>query len=79
MKPYGMTRLDHGDLDDAGCAGNGRATLAYAVPGRGGDARAYRSLRGGKKARARRPAKRAARREGADEARAALDEARGGR
>lgn len=69
MKPYGMTRLDHGDLDAAGCAGNGRATLAYAVPGRGGDARAYHSLRGGKKARVRRLAKRAARREGAAEAR----------
>jgi len=63
MKPYGMARYDAGDCDAGGCADNGRATLVYALPGKGGDARAYRSLRGGAKARTRRPAKRRARAE----------------
>lgn len=65
MKPYGMTRVDSGDTDVAGCVGNGRATRVAAVPKHGADAHTFRSLRGGKKARARRSAKRAARREGA--------------
>ena len=65
MKPYGMTRLDHGDDDMGGCHDNGRATAVYHIPPHGKDARAMWSLRGGKKARARRFAKRAARRENA--------------
>jgi hypothetical protein len=63
MKPYGMTRQDAGDDDAGGCKDNGRATRVYAVPGLSGDARAYRALRGGRKARIRRHAKRAARRD----------------
>lgn len=64
MKAYGLARRDAGDDDAGGCAANGRATRVYNIPGPGGDARPYHSLRGGKKARARRPAKRAARAEG---------------
>lgn len=64
MKPYGMKREDIGDVDVAGCVGNGRATRVAAVPKHGADAHTFRSLRGGKKAKARRPAKRSARREG---------------
>jgi len=60
MKAYGMDRLQAGDIDARGCADNGRATRVYNVS----KARAYRSLRGGKKAAVRRYLKRAARREG---------------
>jgi|JI9StandDraft_1071089.scaffolds.fasta_scaffold2100850_1 hypothetical protein len=63
MKPYGMDRRAHADDDAAGCSSNGRATGVYSIAGRGGDARAYRSLRGGKKAARRRLLKRRARRE----------------
>lgn len=59
MKPYGMNRRDHDDTDCAGSRENGRATRVYNIK-----ARAYRSLRGGKKAAARRIHKRVARREG---------------
>jgi hypothetical protein len=59
MKAYGLTRYQAGDTDCAGCAGGGRATRIYNVK-----ARAYHSLRGGKKAATRRLLKRAARREG---------------
>jgi hypothetical protein len=62
MKPYGMTRLNAGDDDAGGCKDNGRATRVYNLPGPGGDVRAYRALRGGRKARVRRIIKRAARR-----------------
>ena len=64
MKAYGMTRFDAGDLDVAGCTANGRATRVAMIPGPGGDARTFHALRGGKKAAARRPAKRRARAEG---------------
>jgi hypothetical protein len=64
MKAYGLARIAAGDCDATGCAANGRATRVYALAGRGGDARAYRALRGGAKAAVRRPAKRAARAEG---------------
>lgn len=64
MKALGMTRLDAGDVDCAGCSGNGRATRVYNLPSKGGDTRAFRSLRGGKKASVRRLAKRVARAEG---------------
>jgi hypothetical protein len=60
MKAYGMERWKAGDTDARGCADNGRATRVYNVS----RARAYRSLRGGKKAAVRRHLKRAARREG---------------
>ncbi len=63
MKPYGMARYDAGDCDAGGCADNGRATRVYALPGKGDETRAYRSLRGGSKAAVRRPAKRVARAE----------------
>lgn len=49
-----------GDTDARGCADNGRATRVYNIS----KARAYRSLRGGKKAAVRRHLDRAARREG---------------
>jgi len=64
MKAYGMARCDAGDDDAVGCSTNGRATCTYNLPGPGGDTRAYRALRGGKKAATRRPAKRRARAEG---------------
>lgn len=64
MRPYGMDRLTHGDTDVAGSVQGGRATAVYNLPGRGGDIRAYHSLRGGKKSAQRRRYKRAARREG---------------
>ena len=60
MKAYGMDRLQAGDTDARGCADNGRATRIYNVS----RARAYHTLRGGKKAAVRRHLKRAARREG---------------
>lgn len=59
MKPYGMTKLETSDVDCGGCCENGRATAVYSLNGR-----AFRSLRGGKKAAARRHAKRRARRQG---------------
>lgn len=70
MRPYGMTRLEVMDDDAGGCSDYGRATAVYALPNnKNGDLRAYRSLRGGAKAKARRPAKRRARAEGKVEAR----------
>ena len=60
MKAYGMNRQQAGDTDAGGCADHGRATRVY----NGSKARAYRSLRGGKKAAVRRHVKRAARHEG---------------
>jgi hypothetical protein len=59
MKPYGINRYRAGDLDAAGCAGNGRATRVYNPNGR-----AYHSLRRGKKAATRRILKRFARLDG---------------
>ena len=59
MRAYGMTRLQNGDNDVAGCAAHGRATTVYSV-----DGHSYRSLRGGKKSRHRRWIKRQARIEG---------------
>lgn len=67
MRPYGMTRLEVMDDDAGGCSDYGRATAVYALPNnKNGDLRAYRSLRGGAKAKAkaRRPAKRRSRAEG---------------
>jgi len=63
MKPYGMSRMEHGDTDVAGCIYNARSTAVYSLSGR-----AYRSLRNGKKARLRRVEKRAARTAGDREA-----------
>jgi hypothetical protein len=68
MRPYGMTRDEHGDTDVNGCVTNGRATSVYNLKGKGGDIRSYHSLRGGKKDWVRRFAKRRARREGREEA-----------
>lgn len=59
MKPYGMSKQEADDLDATSCRANGRATHLYR-----GDGRAYRGLRGGKKAAARRIHKRRARAEG---------------
>lgn len=67
MKPYGMNKTDAADQDVAGCRSNGRATRVYSVSGR-----AYRGLRGGKKARNRRYHKRVARAAGRAEIGAAL-------
>ena len=65
MKAYGLPRLPNVAFPDVFDAVRfGRATASYAVPGRGGDVRAYHSLRGGAKAAARRTYKRAARAEG---------------
>lgn len=64
MRPYGMKREDYYDDDVAGCVGNGRPSGIYNLKGKGGDTHSYHSLRGGKKDRARRFAKRVARREG---------------
>lgn len=61
MKPYGMLRRDHRDVDMRGCVEHGRATAVYALPKHGDDAGATRSLRAGKKAGHRRLAKRRAR------------------
>lgn len=63
MKPYGMKRRDHRDVDAMGCVQNGRPTALYALPRHGGDASAPHSLRAGKRAAVRRAAKRAARAE----------------
>lgn len=64
MKAYGLGRRNHDDVDIAGCRENGRPASLANRSGPGGDARALRGLRGGKLAVARRPLKRAARREG---------------
>ena len=69
MKDYGMDRLTAGDVDCAGCIEGDRPAGVYALPGPGGDYRAYRSQRGERKARTRRRIKRAARREGVRECR----------
>lgn len=58
MKPYGLNRIETGDDDASGCSQHGRATGVYAVSGIGGDKRAYKSLRGGRKAATRRTFKR---------------------
>ena len=49
MKPMGMTREDYYDDDVNGCTTNGRPSGIYNIRGKGGDTRAYHSLRGGKK------------------------------
>jgi len=56
MRAYGMTRLQDGDDDVAGCVSHGRATAVYSINGR-----SYRSLRGGKKSKRRRWIKKQAR------------------
>lgn len=56
MRPYGINRYQAGDLDTAGCRDNGRNTRAYS-----NDGHSLRSLRNGKKAKARRLIKRQAR------------------
>ena len=61
---YGMTRNEYFDTDCSGCAANGRASGVYNLKGKGGVTRAFHSLRGGKKAAARRIHKRRARAEG---------------
>lgn len=58
MKIYGLSRREQGDDDAEGCSRHGRAAGVYALAGRGGDIRAYHSLRGGKKAARRREFKR---------------------
>lgn len=62
MKPYGMNRDEHGDLDCAGIRSNGRASHFGKLPGPGGKARAMQRPAG--KAAARRYQKRRARAEG---------------
>ena len=64
MKAYGLNRVEADDLDACGCADNGRATALYNIK-----EHAYHSLRGGKKAAARRIHKRRARAEGREETR----------
>ena len=59
MKAYGLTKMQVGDDDVGGCREIGRKTSIYSINGR-----AYRSLRGGKKAKIRRVIKRVARQEG---------------
>ena len=63
MKPYGLPRREAGDDDVAGCVENGRPAGHAMLRGRGGDFRAFHSLRGGKVRAARRIHKRRARRE----------------
>ena len=63
MRPYGIQRRDHADVDTRGAIDNGRATAIYAHAKHGGDARAHHALRGGKKAARRRALKRRARAE----------------
>jgi len=53
MKPYGLKRIEAGDLDCGGCAANGRATKTHNT-----NDREYHSLRGGKRAKTRRYFKR---------------------
>lgn len=62
MKPYGIGRREHGDVDCAGIRENGRASHLGHLPGPGGDTRA--SQRSAKKRSARRRLKRLARSEG---------------
>lgn len=64
MKAYGMDRSEARDVDVAGCIENGRASRVGHLPCHGGKAPTFRALREGKKAAARRPAKRRARAEG---------------
>jgi hypothetical protein len=45
MLPYGLNRLEVGDVDCLGCSLHGRATHIYNIK-----KRAYHSLRNGKKA-----------------------------
>lgn len=59
MKPYGMALLGNTDNDESPHLADGRAARVY-----GWEVRAFRSLRGPKKAAKRRRQKRAARREG---------------
>lgn len=58
MKPYGLNRIEAGDLDVAGCINGGRATHFYSIT-----QRAFRSLREGAKNVRRRIHKRRARAE----------------
>jgi hypothetical protein len=58
MKSYGLKPWERSDTDAEGCARHGRAAGVYGLAGRGGDIRAYHSLRGGKKAARRRAFKR---------------------
>lgn len=58
MKPYGLNRIEAGDLDVAGCINGGRATHLYSIT-----QRAFRSLREGAKNFRRRIHKRRARAE----------------
>lgn len=56
MKPYGLNRIEAGDLDVAGCINGGRATRFYSVT-----ARSLKALRNGAKNALRRIHKRRAR------------------
>lgn len=58
MKPYGLNKKDTFDTDVMACRVAGRASAVYNLPGKGGDVRAYRGLRNGKKAETRRYFKR---------------------
>ena len=58
MKPYGLNRIEAGDLDVSGCINGGRATRFYSVT-----ERAYKALRNGAKGMIRRIHKRRARAE----------------
>jgi hypothetical protein len=62
MKPYGIHRRDHDDLDCAGIKEHGRATHFGHLPGPGGDIRA--SQKSASKRASRRFLKRRARAEG---------------
>lgn len=53
MKPYGLSKIEAGDLDCGGCAAAGRATRTHNLK-----AREYHSLRNGKRAKTRRYFKR---------------------
>lgn len=65
MKPYGMSLRDIDDVDVNGITTHGRAThFGNLAHNSDGDARAYHSLRGGGRAKARRVQKRRARRDG---------------
>jgi len=65
MKPYGLPRLNDCAAPDCADARTfARPAAAYNVPGKGGEVRAFRSLRGGGAAAIRRAYKRAARAEG---------------
>jgi hypothetical protein len=56
MKPYGLNRIEAGDLDVVGCINGGRATHFYSIT-----ARAFKALRNGAKDTIRRIHKRRAR------------------